>query len=182
MIFLIVALSLVLIPLKPQDYRIKEIVSVEKNHKTIKKLQEMNLDFLMECNNRIYVIVDYNDFLKLHEENILYTLETYNFYPFKQKKLSLQGGVNGAFHSYREVEQELLNLENTYPEIASVLKIGESLEGRNIYALKISDHVHLDENEAEVLFIGCHHAREWISVEVPLMLGKYLAENYGNNS
>ncbi len=182
MIFLIVALSLVLIPLKAQDYRIKEIVSVEKKHKTIKKLQEMNLDFLMERNNRVYVIVGYNDFLKLHEENILYTLETYNFYPFKQKKLSLQGGVNGAFHSYREVEQELLNLENTYPEIASVLKIGESLEGRNIYALKISDHVHLDENEAEVLFIGCHHAREWISVEVPLMLGKYLAENYGNNS
>ena len=27
--------------------------------------------------------------------------------------------------------------------------------------------------------MGCHHAREWISVEVPFLFGKYLLDNYG---
>jgi len=28
------------------------------------------------------------------------------------------------------------------------------------------------------VFLGCHHAREWISVEVPLYIAQYLADNY----
>jgi carboxypeptidase T len=33
-----------------------------------------------------------------------------------------------------------------------------------------------------VLITGCHHAREWISVEVPLHVAKHLAENYATDS
>jgi murein tripeptide amidase MpaA len=40
----------------------------------------------------------------------------------------------------------------------------------------------MEENEASVLFLGCHHAREWISVEVPYLLGKYLVENYASDA
>jgi len=29
-----------------------------------------------------------------------------------------------------------------------------------------------------VLFTGCHHAREWISVEIPYLVAEYLIENY----
>jgi murein tripeptide amidase MpaA len=93
----------------------------------------------------------------------------------------LQGGINGAYHSYLELEADLLALQQKYPNIVKVFDIGDSLEKRNIYALKISDNVGLEEDEAEVLFLGCHHAREWISVEVPYLLGKYLAENYASD-
>lgn len=181
-IFFTAILCLVFFPLKAQDYWHTEILSVEKNQGTMKKLLEMNLDFLMERNNRVYIIVSFDDFLKLEKENIPYALETFNFYPYKQMEVSLQGGVNGQYHSYGELERDLLALQDSYPHIAKVLDIGDSLEGRNIYALKISDNVHVEEEEAEVLFIGCHHAREWISVEVPFLLGKYLIENYEINS
>ena len=181
-IILTVTLCLVFVPLKAQDYWNTHIISIEKNQELEKKLLGMDLDFLMEWNNRVYIIVDLDSFLELQKENIPYTLETYNFYPYKQKQASIQGGVNGDYHSYKELERDLLALENSYPHLARVFSIGESLEKRNIYALKISDNVNVDEDETEVIFIGSHHAREWISVEVPFLLGKYLVENYEGNS
>jgi carboxypeptidase T len=51
--------------------------------------------------------------------------------------------------------------------------IGLSHEDREMWLLKVgkgTDH--------KVLFTGCHHAREWISVEVPFLVAKYLIENY----
>ena len=30
----------------------------------------------------------------------------------------------------------------------------------------------------QVLFTGCHHAREWLSLEIPFLVAKYLIENY----
>ena len=47
--------------------------------------------------------------------------------------------------------------------------------------IKISDNVRSAENEPNVIFVGCHHAREWISVEVPLLFAQYILENYANN-
>jgi len=169
-------------PLAAQDYWTTHIISVEKNQEVLTKLRNMNLDFLMERENRIYIIVNFEDFPKLQEENIPYTLETFNFYPFKQTQRAIRGGANGEYHSSRELEQDLLALVDSYPNLARISIIGESLEGRNIYALKISDNVHSDESEAEVIFIGCHHAREWISVEIPYLLAKYLVENYASDA
>jgi len=181
-ILFVITFCIVFFPLEAQDYWNTEIISVEKDQETVKKLMEMDLDLLMERNNRVYIIVGSNDFLKLQEENIPYTLETSNLYPYKQKEVSLQGGINGRYHSYAELERELLALQDSYSHIARVIDLGDSLEGRNIYALKISDNVYQDEQEAELFFVGCHHAREWISVEVPFLLGKYLVENYETNS
>ena len=177
-----VLLFLFIIPLWTQDNWDTQIISIEKNRITVRMLREMNLDFLMERNNRVYIIIDIDDLPRLDQENIPYILETSNFYPYVQAKRSTRGGVNGDFHSYVELEQDLLALQDSYPHIASLSVIGQSLEGRNIYALKISDNVLLDENEAEVIFIGCHHAREWISVEIPYLLAKHLVENYSTDT
>jgi murein tripeptide amidase MpaA len=181
-VFLIVFISCLSFgPLAAQDYWTTHIISVEKNQETLTKLSKMNLDLLMEVENRIYIIANFEDFPKLQEENVPYTLETFNFYPFKQTQRAIRGGVNGEYHSSRELEQDLFALEDSYPNLIRISVIGESLEGRNIYALKISDNVNSDESEAEVIFIGCHHAREWISVEIPYLLAKYLVENYASD-
>jgi len=95
-----------------------------------------------------------------------------------------QAGPEGLYHSYDEIKSELHQLQLQYPQIAKVYDIGDSWEksrgiaDRDIWAIKISDNVTQEEDEAEILFIGCHHAREWISVEVPFYLAKYLVENY----
>jgi len=91
------------------------------------------------------------------------------------------GDVNGRFHNYRETEEFLLDLGMRYPDLAEVFSIGQSIEGREIYMIKISDNVHLEEEEPNVYFVGCHHAREWISVEVPLLFARHLLEHYPDN-
>lgn len=176
------AFLFLLTPIKAQDHSITEIISIKRNSITAEKIRYMNLDVLMEWNQSLYIIASFDDLITLQKQNIPYTLETFNFYPYRQVNASLQGGRNGEYHSYSELEYDLFALERNYPHISQVLSIGESLEGRNIYALKVSDNVHTDEDEAEVILIGCHHGREWISVEVPFLFGRYLLENYDSDS
>lgn len=93
---------------------------------------------------------------------------------------ALDGNL-GSYHTYAEMESTLLALELEYPSLASVDIIGTSHEGRSIYSLKISDNVTVDESEPEVLIMGNHHARELMSVEIPLLFTVYLLENYGTD-
>jgi hypothetical protein len=57
--------------------------------------------------------------------------------------------------------------------------IGQSFEGRDIWAVKISDNVATDEDEPEVLSESGMHAREHITVEMALYTIELLTENYG---
>jgi hypothetical protein len=101
------------------------------------------------------------------------------------------GKLDSEYTTYNELVVLLTNYENTYPDICRVYDIGDAWEktvggadynlnykDREIYALKISSNVVVDEDEPAFLFIGCHHARETISVEVPLKIADYLLTNY----
>jgi murein tripeptide amidase MpaA len=91
------------------------------------------------------------------------------------------GDINGAYHNYNETQAVLRDLESRYPSLARVSPIGYSIEGRELNVIKISDNVSTDEAEPNIFIVGCHHAREWISVEVPLLFAQYLLEHYPDN-
>lgn len=182
---LLVCLSFICVALGPlgaQHHVDRDIISIQKNQVPLKDLLELNLDFLMEKDGKIYIVVSPEDLTALNAKNVFYSIESQKFLPGDPKAFTIQTGVNGDFHSYVELERDLMALADAYPELAQVIDIGDSLEMRNIYALRISDNIGLQENEPSVIFLGCHHAREWISVEVPYLLGKYLVENYDTNS
>jgi hypothetical protein len=160
----------------------KDIVSVERTPRLAARLQPLGLDQLFEWEGRVYILVGPRDIWKLDRNRIPYLLESHKFPALNSRPSLLQGGINGDYHSYLELETDLQALERSYPQMARLFTIGITLENRRIYALKISDNVALDEEEAEVLFLGCHHAREWISVEVPFLLAKYLLENYASDA
>lgn len=155
-----------------------EIISIEKREFLARGLGRRGLDLLMEKNGRIYVVASPGELASLFAARIPFTRESARFYPFDQSGISPAGGINGAYHSTLELESDLRLLERDHPQLAKVVELGQSLEKRKIYALKISDNAALDEGEPAILFLGCHHAREWISVEVPFLFGKYLLENY----
>jgi carboxypeptidase T len=79
-----------------------------------------------------------------------------------------------AYHSAETLEQDLRRLAESRPEIAELREIGRSLENRPIWALRIGER---RASEHKLLFMGCHHAREWISVEVPYLLAEHLVNN-----
>jgi hypothetical protein len=85
----------------------------------------------------------------------------------------------GQYHTYAEMESVLNALESAYPALADLSVMGTSIEGRNLYVLKISDNVGTDEEEPEVFYMGCHHARELMSVDIPLRFAEYLLTEYG---
>lgn len=182
MMMTLMLVFLLALPILAQDLGDHDIVSFEKTPEMVQILQHLQLDLLMEKDGRVYAVVGARDLLRLQQEFIPFAIETLDFPPYSDKHISVQSGINGQFYSYKEVVAELLNLEQSYPNIVQVVDIGDSLQGRDIYAIKLSDNVTQDEDEAEVVFLGCHHAREWIAVDVPIRIARRLAMNYASDT
>lgn len=172
---------LAVVPARGRAAENGEIVSVAKREFFARGLDRKGLDLLMEKNGKIYIVASPGDLAALFAARVPFSRETDRFFPFDQSGISPSGGLNGAYHSTLELETDLRVLERDHPQLAKVVELGETLEKRKIYALKISNNVSLEENEPAVLLVGCHHAREWISVEVPFLFGKYLLENYAGS-
>jgi carboxypeptidase T len=81
--------------------------------------------------------------------------------------------VPTGFHSAQQIENGLRSLAQAHPEIAELREIGRSLENRPMFALRIGER---RSSARKMLFMGCHHAREWISVEVPYLMAQELVE------
>jgi carboxypeptidase T len=79
-----------------------------------------------------------------------------------------------TYHSAATLEEDLRGLAERAPEIAELREIGRSVEDRPIWALRLGDRRGSDR---KLLFMGCHHAREWIAVEVPYLLAENLVTN-----
>jgi carboxypeptidase T len=79
-----------------------------------------------------------------------------------------------GYHSVASLEDDLRELASRQPEIAQLREIGRSVENRPIWALRLGART---GSARKVLFMGCHHAREWIAVEVPYLLAQHLVEN-----
>ncbi len=160
------------------EERNTDILSVPGSGKTAALMKAKGFDLLMEKDGRIFIVARPGDGPRLSSLGIPFVVETPRFAPAAPRGVGIAAGTNGAFHSYAELEADLRRLEEAHPGIVRVHSLGTSLENREIYAVKISDNAGADEDEAGVLILGCHHAREWISVEVPYLVARHLAENY----
>ncbi|MBU0756061.1 MAG: hypothetical protein KJ645_13035, partial [Planctomycetes bacterium] len=93
--------------------------------------------------------------------------------------------VPPGYRHFTSIVQLLPDVETAYPEIARVVDLGAetglgtTYEGRRLFALKISDHVTLDEDEPNVYIVGCHHAREVTTPEFCLWTIDKLTTLYG---
>jgi hypothetical protein len=86
------------------------------------------------------------------------------------------------YHSFDEMETELNQISSDHPSITKMVSLGTTYEGRDIWAMKVSDNPDIEEHEPEVYFNSMHHAREWLTMEVALYILNYLTDNYGSNS
>src|SRR5687768_410279 len=71
-----------------------------------------------------------------------------------------------GYHTYAEVAAETKAVATAHPDIAKRFSIGKSYQGRDLWAMKISDNVGVDEAEPEVLYDGGTHGDEHMSVEM----------------
>ena len=87
-----------------------------------------------------------------------------------------------GYHSYSEITSLTKSIADAHPDIAKRFSIGKSYQGRNLWAMKISDNVATDESEPEVLFDGGHHADEHMGVEMVLKIMRWLVDGYGTDT
>lgn len=94
---------------------------------------------------------------------------------------ALPPGSMGGFYTLAEMNAEMDQLVSSFPGIVEKFSIGNSVEGRPIWCIKISDNVASDEGEPEILYLGLQHAREAIGGTSLIFFAQYLAQNYATD-
>lgn len=114
--------------------------------------------------------------------------QRYAVLPFDAKTLDLSddGLVNwedrfAGYHNYAELTTELTALADAHPDITQLSSAGKSVEGRELWLMKLSDHAADDEAEPKLLFIANMHGDEVVGRELMIYLIRKLLSEYPTN-
>ena len=83
------------------------------------------------------------------------------------------------YHDYNELTEFLVNISNTYPSITNLISIGQSVQGRELWVIEISDNPGVNEVEPEFRYIANMHGDETVGREMSVYLIDWLCSNYG---
>jgi len=90
-----------------------------------------------------------------------------------------------VYHSFDEpingIKDQLHKIAATYPHIAQLHTIGQSIQHRPLLAMRLTNEK-AGGGKPQVLFLATHHAREWVATEMSMRLIKYLTANYGTDA
>lgn len=90
-------------------------------------------------------------------------------------------GSCAGFFNLAELEAQVNSMIATYPNLVRRENFGTTVQGRQMWVVKISDNVIDDEDEPEMLYTGMHHSREGMSMMNLVYFMRYLLSNYTNN-
>jgi hypothetical protein len=83
------------------------------------------------------------------------------------------------YHTYATLTTELQAIAAAHPDICQLTSIGRSVEGRELWMMKISDHAALDEPEPEIKFSSSIHGDEVVGMEMCVYFIRLLVNDYG---
>jgi carboxypeptidase D len=83
--------------------------------------------------------------------------------------------------SYEEFTAAMQELANTYPDFTRLSSVGTTVNGRDIWGLKISDEPDAEAEEPEFRIVGAHHGNEKIGYMVALYATEQLCALYGSD-
>ena len=155
------------------------------NHEILHSLG-IDVDHIYKTDQYIQFVISQYDLDKLILENITYEVIHEDIEEFYKSRLiqnyssrDFNYGSMGGYYTFQEIEENIDELIFLYPNIISQkISIGLSLEGRNIWALKVSDNPNINEQEPQALYTGLHHSREPMSYMNLFYFMHWLGENY----
>lgn len=86
-----------------------------------------------------------------------------------------------AWPTWAELESELQAVAAAHPDICRLVSIGTTVQGRNLWFMKITDNPDVDEDEPEFKFSSSIHGDEVTGMEMCRRMIHYLVDNYGTN-
>ena len=147
----------------------------------LSELQKMGLDIMSQEPGYIDVAIEPQTFEQLQALN--YSLEVIHadLTEFYQSRLENSRDM-GGYLTLDEINAWFDQIIADHPDIvSSKISIGQTIEGRDQWAVKISDNPEIDEDEPEVLFASAIHAREVITPLAVLNLMDSLTDGYGTD-
>ena len=92
------------------------------------------------------------------------------------------GGGMGGYYTWTQVVSVLDQMRAAYPHLITAKQsIGQGVEGRDLWMVKISDNPDVDEPEPEMRIDAMHHAREPQAMQSTLWFMLSLLEDYGSD-
>ena len=142
------------------------------SEKEILKIQDIELDFEI-------LIEDVSKFYVERNEGLSTNPEDYKGISEWEVPENFEFGSMSGHATFDEIVAHLDNMTTLFPDIiTSKESIGTSIEGRELWMVKISDNPGVNETEPEVLYNALHHAREPAGAMTLLFYMYYLLENY----
>jgi carboxypeptidase T len=143
-----------------------------KNKYERTRLSEIGVDVEGLRDQKIFTTASELQIRQISNEGFkVQTLDSHFFDDFPSK--------DQKFHNYDELQKELRALEKDHPELLKIESIGKTWENRDQWAVHFntspSELKSKSSSKPGIVFLGQHHAREHLSLEVPLMLAQYLA-------
>ncbi len=148
---------------------------------TYSQLLHEHLDIVGRGDNYFEIITNQRQIDELQALGIRIEIIHADLSAFYRTRLAKDRDM-GGYKTLSEIEAYIDTIIADHPLIVSARQsIGQTIEGRDMWAVKISDNVLLDEDEPEILFTAAIHAREVITPEVLLYFMDYLTDNYGSD-
>jgi len=90
-------------------------------------------------------------------------------------------GKQIGYHDYAMVTNALAAFAADYPAITRLETLGQSVQGRELWALLITDHPNTEEDEPEFKYVSTIHGDEPVGTELCMNFIALLLESYGND-
>ena len=103
---------------------------------------------------------------------------------FEKLKESTRSSRNPMedYHNYNELTAFMQEIADQYPDITRLESIGQSVQGRELWVMEISDNPGVNELEPEFKYVANMHGDETVGRELSLYLIEWLVDGYGNDS
>lgn len=95
---------------------------------------------------------------------------------------SIKKSALADYPSHSEITAKLKAAEAKNPKIMKLFSIGKSIQGKELWVMKISDNVETDETEPEFKYISSMHGDEITGRELTVSLIAEIATKYGADS
>ncbi len=94
---------------------------------------------------------------------------------------SMPFGPPPQYHTYETLTQALQTVAADHPNLVRVFSIGQSVQGRELWVVKITDNPDVEEDEPEVRYVAAMHGDEVVGKEMCVYLIDLLTDSYGSD-
>jgi len=180
--FIAIALILIISTAFVHAEQLSQVTVISLDKSDFLEIHRLGMDVLGYKGDSIEMIANQADLEWFDSRGITYRIDIPDLkahYRLKNRSNLTMGG----FKTFSEIEMFLDSLAAAYPSlITAKFSIGTTIEGRDIWAIKISDNPNTDENEPAVLYVGLTHAREPAASEALMNFMNHLLSNYATDT